>query len=232
MQPLSALHKILKARFPLLSRTARRIRQELKRLRMRAIFTRVYRENRWGDAESRSGSGSNLAQTATLRRELPELLQSLGVKSMLDIPCGDFAWMRQMELPQLRYLGADIVQEMIAANNARYRDEQRSFVCLDLTKDALPRADLIFCRDCLVHLPYKDIFLALANMRKSGATYLVTTTFTGVEQNSDIYYVGEWRPLNFLLPPFSFPPPQRLLVENSPVRPDKALGVWKLSDLP
>mgnify|MGYP001573298384 CR=1 FL=1 len=75
MQPLSALHKILKARLPLLSRTARHIRQELKRLR--AIFTRVSRENGWGDAESRSGSGSSLEQAATLRRELPEPTQGL-----------------------------------------------------------------------------------------------------------------------------------------------------------
>lgn len=232
MQSLSALRKFVKTRVPILSRTARRIRQEVKRLRMRAIFARVYRENKWGDAESRSGSGSNMKQTDRLRRELPGLLREFRVGAMLDIPCGDFAWMRHVDLAHTRYVGADIVPEMAAVNNEKYGNQRRSFVCLDLTRDALPQADLVFCRDGLVHLPEKDIFRALANIRKSGATWLATTTFLDLGQNSDIYYVGEWRRINFLLPPFSFPPPQRLLVEDSPVWPDKAVGIWRLSDLP
>jgi SAM-dependent methyltransferase len=232
MRQLQALRRFLKARFPILSRSARRIRQELKRRRMRAIFTRVYRQNKWGDRESRSGSGSNLRQTETLRRELPALLRQLGVRSMLDIPCGDFAWMREVDLTGVRYIGADIVRELVAANQARYGDARRSFHCLDITRDTLPQVDLVFCRDGLVHLPNKDILRALANIRKSGARYLATTVFTELEQNSDIYYVGEWRRLNFQLQPFNFPLPLHVLIENSPVRADKAMAVWRLSDLP
>lgn len=62
------------------------------------VFSRYYRTNKWGDAESRSGKGSNLAATAHLRQALPELVAELGVQSFLDLPCGDYFWMAQTEL--------------------------------------------------------------------------------------------------------------------------------------
>ncbi len=59
----------------LLSRIAKGIKQELKRRRMREIFTDIYLNNKWKDAESRSGPGSNQEQTATLKTELPAMLR-------------------------------------------------------------------------------------------------------------------------------------------------------------
>ncbi len=102
-------------------------------------------------------------------------------------------------------------------------------------KDELPEVDLIFCRDCLVHFSHSDIFKALTNIRRSGAIYLLTTTFSGRKENHDIN-TGEWRVLNFEAAPFHFPPPLRLLVENCTQQnskgayKDKSLGLWKISD--
>lgn len=55
-----------------------------------AIFTDIYKGNKWHDNESFSGSGSNLEQTKAIREILPELINNLSIKTMLDIPCGDF----------------------------------------------------------------------------------------------------------------------------------------------
>lgn len=198
-------------------------------------FTEVFRNNEWGDPESVSGGGSNLRQTAVIRAALPGLLRDLGARSMLDVPCGDFQWMRLVELPVERYIGGDLVAELVALNQERYGRPGREFQRLDLLQDPLPRADVIFCRDCLVHLSHADVRTALRNLRSSGAEYLVTTTFPAQRRNRDIV-TGEWRPLNLQAAPFGFPPPLRLIDEQSTdlggLYPDKSLGVWRLDEVP
>lgn len=59
--------------------------------------------------------------------------------------------MQLVDLPA-RYIGADIVDELIAENHKRFANDARCFVKVDLTAAPLPLADLIFCRDCLAHL--------------------------------------------------------------------------------
>jgi len=56
---------------------------------MESIFTKIYRENFWG-GESRSGLGSDLVQTETIRTSLPKLFKELEIKSLLDIPVVTF----------------------------------------------------------------------------------------------------------------------------------------------
>ena len=121
---------------------------------IRAVFKRVYKRNYWGNADSRSGSGSDLTQTAAIRSEIPKLVHKLGVKTMLDIPCGDFFWMKECKLGVESYVGADIVPEMIKNLNKAYGMPQRRFEVLDLTDDPLPRSDLVFCRDVMVHFSF------------------------------------------------------------------------------
>ena len=76
-------------------------------------FQRIFEENTWGNTESVSGEGSNLDRTAVLRAKLPALLARHGVQSMLDAPCGDFYWMKEVPLGDIDYTGADIVPEII-----------------------------------------------------------------------------------------------------------------------
>src|SRR5215467_8744490 len=98
--------------------------------RTEKIFTRIYARNSWGDAESRSGTGSNIARTELLRARLTRLLKDLGVRSILDLPCGDFNWMRLTELPGIEYIGGDVVSPLIEQNNSLYARPGRKFVRL------------------------------------------------------------------------------------------------------
>lgn len=198
-------------------------------------FSEIYRGNVFGNRESRSGVGSSIAQTETIQRELPGLFRSLGVKILLDAPCGDFNWMRVTPMPLERYIGIDIVEELIQKNISEHTTPAREFRCLDISSDPLPRADLILCRDCLVHLPYNQVRAVLGNFLRSGSTYLLTTTFSDLPKNAELSWGIIWRPLNLQLPPFDFPPPLALInegctEENGRFR-DKCLGLWKLSDL-
>lgn len=203
-----------------------------------AVFTRIYQANAWGDTESTSGTGSNLEQTRALRAALPALLRDLQVRTLLDIPCGDFYWMSQLELGLDEYIGGDIVEGLISANQRKYgsRGEARiSFRKMDLLTDELPRTDLVLCRDCLVHFSFAHITQALVNISRSGARYLLTTNFSDRATQWDIA-TGDWRPINLLLPPFSFPAPVLSVRESCTEAggrfADKSLSLWEIARLP
>ena len=102
----------------------------------------------------------------------------------------------------------------------------------DITCDPLPRCDAILCRDALVHLSFANIERALANFRRSGAAWLITTTFPDWQTNADCED-GDWRALNFERAPFNWDAPVELINENCTEAGggwrDKSLGVWRLA---
>src|SRR5262249_46825833 len=146
------------------------------RLSREAVFTAIYRDNTWQNAESRSGHGSTVARTTAVRQALLALVEELGVQSLLDAPCGDFNWMKEIPLSGVAYIGVDVVPEMIERNRRLYGKGGRRFVVADIAADPLARADLIFCRDGLVHLSNADALRALDRFHRSGARYLLATT--------------------------------------------------------
>jgi hypothetical protein len=111
-----------------------------------------------------------------------------------------------------------------------YADARHRFLVLDLTRDELPPADLLLCRDCLVHLSYPDSRRALANVVRSGIPYLLATTFPAAAVNEDIV-TGDWRMINLEAAPFCFPPPLQVLnegcTEAGGLFADKSLGLWR-----
>jgi SAM-dependent methyltransferase len=200
----------------------------------RSKFMDIYKRNGFGGQESISGPGSSLEQTRVIRRELPALLKELEVRSLLDAPCGDFHWMKELDLDLERYLGIDIVPNIIKVNQALYGNSRRRFMVLDLTKDPLPFFDLIFCRDCFIHLSQRDIFSAIRNFHNSGTKYLLTTTFTGIDENRNTV-TGRMRPINLQIPPFNFPVPILLVNEHCTEEEggfaDKSMGLWEIEEI-
>lgn len=197
-------------------------------------FTAIYHSNGFVGTESLSGAGSTRFQTRVIRQRLPALLRELGVGHMLDIPCGDFHWMREVDLVGIRYTGADVVEAMVVRNQQRFGSPARTFQWADLISGPLPPADLIFCRDCLVHLPLHDALCALETIRNSSCQWLLTTTFTRDTPNAELDGAG-WRALNLCLPPFNLPTPMLLInekcTEAGGQAADKSLGLWRIADL-
>jgi len=170
---------------------------------LKEVFTNIYESNLWTSEESRSGLGSELKSTEVIRRELPELFKKFKIESVLDIPCGDFNWMQHVDMNNVNYIGADIVDKMIESNNITFPN--MDFRVLDLTESELPKVDLIFVRDLLGHFNYQNVNKALQNIIRSGSKYLLTTSFTRWHYNVDIEN-GGWRPINLMLQPFSLKP--------------------------
>ncbi len=197
-----------------------------------AIFTEIYTENFWKDAESVSGTGSNEQATSTIRDCIPKLFQDLSIRSILDVPCGDFNWMKLLNLEGITYTGIDIVKKLVDENKKQFGTPFISFHCMNAVYDDLPKADLILCRDMIVHMSLKDGLRALKNFKRSGAKYILITTFTKKSVNEDISS-GRWTKRNLQVEPFNFPKPLQLISENSPEEEgaDKFLGLWDLNDI-
>lgn len=216
---------------------ALRTRPALRHFASRIAFATLGRRQRfrliwaldlWGGGAARSGQGSTLEATRRLRTALPSALAELGVGVLVDVPCGDFGWLCGVDLGSVRYVGIDIVPEIVARNRERFGEsERRRFVVGDAAREPLPAGDAILCRHLLPHLSFDDALRVLEQCRRSGARWLLTTTFAVVKSNHDVV-TGDFRAINLERPPFGLPPPVRVLDDSCPANPDCLLGVWDI----
>ena len=208
---------------------------KLQNMKTDEVFTKIYKSNHWTSNESISGKGSEINQTSTLINELNKLIIDFKITSILDIPCGDFNWMQKVNLENINYLGADIVEELINENNLKYEQSEKvKFCVLNLISDPLPKCDLIIVRDCLVHLSNVDIKNAVQNIKLSGAQYLLSTTFVNHKRNHDIV-TGDWRAINLQEKPYNFSIPVLIINENCTEGfgeyNDKSMALWEIIKL-
>lgn len=170
-------------------------------------FSVIHDQNYWRSAETVSGSGSTLAATENLRKELPALFERFSIHSVFDAPCGDFSWMREVVAgSNITYHGADIVRSLVEANRAAYANERTTFSHLDITRAEFPHADLWLCRDSLFHLSNEDIARALDRFANSSIDYMLATTHINTNgfRNFDIA-TGDCRLLDLFAAPHSLP---------------------------
>ncbi len=207
--PLSAAgHLVDWIRRPLRRLHDRRHHRRLAHSDDRAdVFDSIRALNVWGGTESVSGPGSSLAYTAALRAALPGLFREFGVRTVFDAPCGDCHWMPEvLSRTDVQYVGGDIVPALVEANRRRLGGPRAQFRVFDLVTDPFPTADLWFCRDCLFHLPYRDIHAVLRNFAASGIRYALLTNHRNLTgfRNTDIR-TGGFRRLDLCAEPFLLP---------------------------
>jgi len=182
------------------------------------VFTGIHKANYWRSKETRSGGGSEVLRTRAVRSQLVGLLKGLEIETVLDAGCGDWNWMSKIDFDGIAVIGCEIIKAVVEENNEKYGAR---FFFADITSADLPRSDLILCRLVLNHLSFANIRKALDNFRHSGATYLLLTHFPKEDVNHD-KNDGDWRPLNFCLPPFNLPEPLDTIGEEN-----GCLALWR-----
>lgn len=190
-----------------------------------SAFSTIFRENRWQSAESISGSGSTIEATSMLTEALPALLARFDTKVFLDAPCGDFNWMQHVSMPGVRYIGGDIVPEIVEGLRQKYATDLRGFQTLDFVSDALPAADIWLCRHVFFHLSEADIFKALTNFALSQIRYILVDNVDFIPTGADIRS-GGFRRVNLRLPPFNLPKPLARLANTNPPQAPEYLNLW------
>lgn len=186
------------------------------------VFDDVYEKNRWGGGESRSGPGAGSIAVTQLAPLLKELVNRLGVQSVLDVGCGDGFWMP--DLPG--YIGIDVSTKTIEAS--RQRHPGREYL-ID-SGDPYPKCELAIVRCVMQHLPYDEGLALLDRVRDAGVTWLLATTYTEGELNVDVGYSGShgyW--IDLTAGPFHLGQPVESLVDHgASTEHGGVLGLWKL----
>ena len=188
-----------------------------KTLLKKKIFTSIYKSKHWvqnpndlsNEFISISGPGSNTYsdQYENLVKNFKLIIDKYEIKSIIDIPCGDFLWIKKIiNEKKIKYHGIDIVEELIQENKNKYQNEYINFSVNDIVNfEAKDKYDLIIVRDLLIHLDNTDIKKILNNLKKTNVKYLAINNYE-INKNKDVI-IGQHRQVNILIEPYNFPRP-------------------------
>ena len=121
----------------------------------------VYANKLWGDNNTKfySGEGSHLKEIVNPYIEVVSSFLKLFKEpiTVCDLGCGDFNIGKQLVQFTKQYLAVDIVKPLIDYNKEHYNTQNLDFLCLDIAKDELPKADCVIIRQVLQHLSNTEI---------------------------------------------------------------------------
>lgn len=180
------------------------------------IFEDYYAQQFWGNRDGSSGPNSAFSETPLLRANLASLFQDYSIKSICDAGCGDSNLFKFIPLGEISYTGIECVPALTALNQKTFAQQNNfQFVTQDVVNDALPKADLIICRDVLHYLPNALIQAFLENCQASGSRYLLTTHNTHSPESANTETrPGIFRPVNLTQKPFNWPTPVTTIKED------------------
>jgi SAM-dependent methyltransferase len=213
------------------------------------IFSNIYDNHGFGSLESRSGPGSTLDETQKLRESIKKIIKDKNIKSVVDIPCGDFNWMKEIVFNFDSYIGGDIVKKAIEENNERYSNSRIKFIEFDIVNDEIPNGDLLIVRDIIGHFPIEDGVKILKNILNSKCKYLLSTTWAkkigndwfpceknDVHRENEGVDYGRFYPVNLMSNPFNLPNAEiyleeDVMVDNFENGNRKTLALWDLDKI-
>ena len=188
-------------------------------------FTRIYEKNGWGSTESRSGPASTPLRTLVLRSQLPALFQTLQITTLLDVGCGEFRWLKMIDLSKMRIRAVDIVEPLIFRLQTSSTTDNIRFVHMNVLKDPPFTADLWLVRDFCGLYGYRDNRQLLKKFIESESLYIALTNVEA-DLNQMEVEPGQWVPINLSLPPYSFPAPLHILEDGEQWFRKKTLQVY------
>jgi len=134
------------------------------------VFAKIYRERQWGGelGELCSGAGSTQERIVGPYVDMvAELSSRFGWmdKTFVDLGCGDFRVGKRLQPFCQRYIGVDVVEDVVSRNQAEFASQKAVFKVLDIVADELPPGDVCFVRQVLQHLSNKQIGCILKKTR-------------------------------------------------------------------
>jgi SAM-dependent methyltransferase len=121
------------------------------------IFSEIYARNAWGGKKGDFYSGKGSEDNELFARIVNQLVDSHGIRSIVDLGCGDFRIGKQIARSSIKYIGVDIVAALVERNQSAFACENISFKQCDAVTDGLPAADLCIIRQVLQHLANDQI---------------------------------------------------------------------------
>lgn len=202
----------------------------------KVIFYLTYKTNHWNkykEIESNnlivSGPGSipGSNQTNNIIKHLDIFIKYNKIKSILDMPCGDFSWMSKLIQmnSNVLYTGYDIVKEMIDLNNKRFSSDKIKFFVKDIVEEkSFDDFDFVFVRDFFIHIMNDDIIKILNVIKKSKIKFFACSSSANINFNKDVI-IGRYRQLNIEIKPFYL---DKIFLKISEGLDDRYINIYKL----
>ncbi len=163
-------------------------------------FTDIYATNFWHYG---SGEGSLAQLTAGYRDFLTAFIAKSGVKTVVDIGCGDWQFSRLMDWSNVNYLGIDVDQGIVDRNNEQFGRPNIQFVKMNVFNGP-PPADLLLCKDVMQH--WSNLMITeFAPFLNRYQYALLTNCADPVDQRNLNIAVGKFRPIDLTAAPFQLP---------------------------
>lgn len=141
------------------------------------VMQQIYEKHLWGDNGTNfySGEGSHDPKLVLpYLKAVGSFLQSFSKKpSICDLGCGDFAIGKQLVPFVSKYIGVDIVPNLIEYLQHHYTTFNVTFKSMNIAQEELSRADCAILRQVLQHLSNREIQHILD--RLSSYSYLILT---------------------------------------------------------
>lgn len=198
----------------------------------------VYEMKLWGDnkTEFYSGEGSHdLLITEPYIKAVTTFLMSFNKPiTVCDLGCGDFNIGKQLVKYTHKYIGIDIVTDLIAYNKEHFKNPKLDFHCLDISKDTLPTADCIIIRQVLQHLSNAEVLKVVQKLQNF--KYVIVTEHLpegNFTPNKDIISgqgirLKKQSGINLLAPPFNFKMKEEKQLVNTVLSNSKGVIVTTL----
>jgi SAM-dependent methyltransferase len=180
----------------------------------KAVMNQIYDQKLWGgkDFDFYSGEGSHDPKIINpyLNSVISFLKAHNNSLEVCDLGCGDFNISRHLIPYTKKYIGVDIVEELITRNKNLYQEAHLEFTCLDISKDKLPAANCIIIRQVLQHLSNPEILDITKKI--TNYQYIILTEHIPIGDftpNKDIISgqgirLKQNSGVNLLEPPFNF----------------------------
>jgi hypothetical protein len=152
----------------LLSIQLKKINSESSNKTCEEVFSDVYRKSLWGKSEDNycSGSGSMDKYAIRYKEIIAQMALKHNVQTIVDLGCGDYKIGKFIKLEKIKYIGVDVVKELIQSHQDRYADDWTNFLALNIVNDELPDGDLCLLRQVLQHLSNEQISKIISKVKK------------------------------------------------------------------
>lgn len=136
-----------------------------KSIKLKKSFEDIYKNKKWLYKKSLSGKGSQGKYLNFSLKIINNFKKILKNKVVCDLGCGDFNFGKNIYRYFKKYIGVDIVKDIININKKKFISKKIEFICLNAVS-GVPKAEIYIIRQVLQHLDNKNIFKLLKNIIK------------------------------------------------------------------
>lgn len=164
------------------------------------VFEDIYKKNNWLTG---SGVGSLPKNTKGYRKFIEKFLIDHNINSVVDFGCGDWQFSKLIDWNNVKYIGYDIVRDLIKDNTEKFSNKNIKFKITPNDLNKLDSADLLITKDVLQHMTNDDVVdFIMKTKHKYKYLLIINGTNPAEKINSDIK-LGDYRPIDIRMKPFN-----------------------------